>query len=66
MGGGRILSLSSRGKKTQWAFAYTQNNFVAGVSSTQRQEMVNCQIKYALLSNSSLSCIIDGFDEVER
>ena len=50
----------------QWAFAYTHNNFVAGVSSTQWQEMVNCQIKSALLSNTSLSRIIDGFDAVER
>ena len=62
---GRILSSSSQGKKTQWAFAYTHNYFVAGVSSSQRQEMVNCQIKSALMSNSSLSCIIDGFDAVE-
>ena len=52
-------------KKTQWAFAYTHNYFVAGVSSTQRQEMVNCEIKSALMSNSSLSRIIDGFDAVE-
>ncbi|XP_078442232.1 protein FAR1-RELATED SEQUENCE 11-like [Wolffia australiana] len=53
------------GKKKQWAFAYTHNNFVAGVSSTQRQEMVNCQIKSTLLSNLSLLRIIDGFDAVE-
>ncbi|XP_078443052.1 protein FAR1-RELATED SEQUENCE 11-like [Wolffia australiana] len=52
-------------KKKQWAFAYTHNNFVVGVSSTQRQEMVNCQIKSALLSNSSLLRIIDGFDAVK-
>ena len=52
-------------KKTQWAFAYTHNYFVAGVSSMQRQEMVNCQIKSALMSNLSLSRIIDGFDAVE-
>ncbi|XP_078430673.1 protein FAR1-RELATED SEQUENCE 5-like [Wolffia australiana] len=52
-------------KKKQWAFAYTHNNFVAGVSSTQRQEMVNGQIKSALLSTSSLLRIIDGFDAVE-
>ncbi|XP_078438771.1 protein FAR1-RELATED SEQUENCE 11-like [Wolffia australiana] len=52
-------------KKKQWAFAYTHNNFVAGVSSTQRQEMVNGQIKSALLSNSSLMRIIDGFEAVE-
>ncbi|XP_078430746.1 protein FAR1-RELATED SEQUENCE 5-like [Wolffia australiana] len=53
------------GKKKQWAFAYTHNNFVAGVSSTQRQEMGNGQIKSALLSNSSLLRIIDGFDAVK-
>ncbi|XP_078445037.1 protein FAR1-RELATED SEQUENCE 11-like [Wolffia australiana] len=52
-------------KKKQWAFAYTHNNFVAGVSSMQRQEMVNGQIKSALLSNSSLMRIIDGFEAVE-
>ncbi|XP_078446338.1 protein FAR1-RELATED SEQUENCE 11-like [Wolffia australiana] len=54
------------GKKKQWAFAYTLDHFVAGVSSTQRQEMVKCQIKSALLSNSSLLRIIDGFDVVEK
>ena len=54
------------GKKKMWAFAYTHNNFLAGVSSTQRQEMINYQIKSALISNSSLSRIIDGFDVVER
>ncbi|XP_078440319.1 uncharacterized protein LOC144710400 [Wolffia australiana] len=51
-------------KKKQWAFTYTHNNFVAGVSSTQCQEMVNCRIKSTLLSNSPLLRIIDGFDAV--
>ena len=28
-------------KQEKWAFAYTHSHFVAGVSSTQRQEMIN-------------------------
>lgn len=53
-------------KQEKWAFAYTHRHFVAGISSTQRQEMVNYQVKCSLLSNSTLSRIIDGFERVER
>jgi hypothetical protein len=53
-------------KQEKWAFAYTHRHFVAGISSTQRQEMVNYQVKCSLLSNSTLSRIIDGFERVEK
>ena len=53
-------------KKEKWAFTYTHQYFVAGISSTQRQEQVNCQIKTALVSNSSLQRILDGFECVEK
>ena len=53
-------------KQHKWAFAYTHDNFVAGVSSTQRQEMINSQVKSSLISNSALIRIIDGFDAVEK
>ena len=52
-------------KKSKWAFAYTHQHFVAGISSTKKQEQVNCQIKSSLMSNSSLERIIDGFQRVE-
>ena len=55
-----------KSKKEKWAFAYTHQYFVAGISSTQRQEQVNCQIKSALVSNSSLQRILDGFERVEK
>ena len=50
----------------KWAFAHTHSHFVAGVSSTQRQEQVNGQIKANLMSNSSLKRIIDGFESVDK
>lgn len=53
-------------KQEKFAFAYTHCHFVAGVSSTQRQEMVNCQLISALMSNSNLCRIIDGFENVEK
>ena len=53
-------------KQKKWAFAYTHSQFVAGISSTQRQEQVNGQIKANLISNSSLSRIIEGFESVEK
>ena len=55
-----------KAKQTKWAFAFTHSNFVAGVSSTQRQEMINYQVKSSLMSNSSLNRIVDGFDCVEK
>lgn len=55
-----------KAKQSKWAFAFTHSNFVAGVSSTQRQEMINYQVKSALMSNSSLNRIVDGFDCVEK
>jgi hypothetical protein len=56
--GDYLKILKSKDKK--WAFAYTHEHFVAGVSSTQRQESINSQIKSSLLSNSSLNRILDG------
>ena len=53
-------------KQEKWAFAYTHRHFVAGISSTQRQEMINYQVKCSLISNYTLSNIIDGFERVEK
>ena len=53
-------------KEEKWAFAFTHDNFVAGISSTQGQEMINYQVKSGLLNNSTLSRLIDGFEKVER
>ena len=55
-----------KSKQTKWAFAFTHSNFVAGVSSTQRQEMMNYQVEASLLCNSSLTRIIDGFVAVDK
>ena len=55
-----------KSKQTKWAFAFTHSNFVAGVSSAQRQEMMNHQVKASLLSNSSLARIIEGFVAVDK
>lgn len=55
-----------KGKREKWAFAYSHQQFVAGISSTQRQEQVNCEIKKSLMSSSTLERIIDGFDRVEK
>jgi hypothetical protein len=56
----------SKNQDTKWAFVHTHSNFVAGVSSTQRQEQVNGQIKANLMSNSTLKQIINGFDSVDK
>ena len=55
-----------KAKQEKWAFAYTHAHFFAGIASTQRQEMINCQVKASLISNSTLSRIVDGFDHVEK
>lgn len=55
-----------KAQDSKWAFAHTHSNFVAGVSSTQRQEQVNGEIKANLMSNSSLNRIIDGFESVDK
>ena len=55
-----------KAKEQKWAFSFTHEHFVAGVSSTQRQESINCQIKASLLSNSSLKHILDDFDHIEQ
>jgi hypothetical protein len=55
-----------RNKEQKWAFAYTHRYFVAGISSTQRQEQINCQIKTNLMSNSTLSRLVEGFESVEK
>lgn len=52
-------------KQDRWAFAFTHQYFVAGISSTQRQESINYQVKKSLLSNSTLERIINGFENVE-
>ena len=53
-------------KEEKWAFSFTPSSFVAGVASTQRQELMNFQVKASLLSNSSLDRIIDGFFSVDK
>lgn len=55
-----------RNKEAKWAFAYTHSHFVAGISSTQRQEQVNSQIKANLMSNSTLNRLVEGFESVEK
>jgi len=61
-----ILYEVHKANDTKWAFAHTHCHFVAGVSSTQRQEQVNGQIKANLMSNSSLKRILDGFESVDK
>lgn len=52
-------------KKEKWAFAFTQKYFVAGISSTQRQESVNFQTKADLVSNSTLSQLVKCFESMD-
>jgi zinc finger SWIM domain-containing protein 3 len=53
-------------KEKQWAFAYTHAHFVAGVASTQRQESINYQVKRDLISNSTLTQLLKGFESYEN
>ena len=55
-----------KAKQEKWAFVYTHVHFVAGIASTKRQEMENCQVEASLISNSTLSRIVDGFDNVDK
>jgi hypothetical protein len=54
-----------KAKEEKWAFSFTHSVFVAGISSTRRQEQAN-QIKANLISNSILAKLVDGFDSVEK
>ena len=53
-------------KQEKWAFAFTHNHFVAGISSTQRQESVNYQTKCDLISNSTLSQLVTCFENMDN
>ena len=52
-------------KRAKWVFAITHTNFVAGISSTQRQESVNNQTKSGLITNSVLSQLVNCFDRLD-
>jgi len=53
-------------KQVKWAFAFTHCHFVAGISSTQRQESINYQTKADLISNSTLSQLITCFEHMDE
>jgi zinc finger SWIM domain-containing protein 3 len=52
-------------KKEKWVFAYTHRSFVAGISSTQREESINFQIKDDLVQNSTLTNLLNSFNKLE-
>ena len=53
-------------KQAKLAFAFTHCNFVAGISSTQRQESVNYQTKCDLITNSTLSQLVVCFERLDE
>jgi hypothetical protein len=55
-----------QGKQHKWAFAFTHNFFVAGVSSTQRQESVSFQFKADLIANSRLTQLVTCFQQMDE
>jgi len=52
--------------KEKWAYAYTHQHFLAGISSTQRQESINFVVKNELIKNGEMSNILDAFDRIDE
>lgn len=53
-------------KKKKWIFAYTHCYFLAGISSTQRQESVNFSVKRDIIENATLSHLLESFNRLEK
>ena len=54
-------------KQEKWAFAFTHSIFTAGVSSTQRQEMINHQVKSGELCQQRIDDVLcEAVCDVQR